>query len=273
MSVRIQKFLANAGMGSRREIEGWIRDGLIRCNGKEAVLGDQVQGGDELKINDRFYKVVMQAYRSRKVLMYHKPEGEICSRADPEGRRTVFDRLPKLGSGRWIAVGRLDISSLGLLLFTNDGELANALMHPSREVVRKYAVRVNGEVSEEILQRLRTGVMLEDGMANFDDIRHSGGEGANQWYEVRLHEGRNREVRRLFASQELQVSRLIRIQYGPIALPKWLGRGQYRDVDKHLVHQLLRQVQLDKPAEQDDLLKLVPQHPRHRRKSAKTRRR
>lgn len=267
MSVRLQKFLANAGLGSRREIEGWIRDEEIKCNGKVAVLGDQVGLGDDLTVKGRFYKIVPQAYRTRKVLMYHKPEGEITSRSDPEGRKTVFDRLPKLGSGRWIAVGRLDINSLGLILFTNDGELANALMHPSREIVRKYAVRVNGVMTDEILANLRQGVMLDDGVAKFDEIKHTGGDRSNQWFEVTLKEGRNREVRRMFTSQELQVSRLIRIQYGPISLPKWLGRGQFKDVDKQLVHQLLRQVHLDKPATQDDLLKLVPVHPRHKRKS------
>ncbi|MCB1757481.1 MAG: pseudouridine synthase [Gammaproteobacteria bacterium] len=269
MAVRLQKFLANAGLGSRREIEGWIRDEQIRCNGRLAVLGDQVSEGDDLTIKGRYHKVVSQGYVNRKVIMYHKPEGEITTRDDPEGRRTVFERLPKLGTGRWIAVGRLDINSLGLLLFTNDGELANALMHPSREVIRKYAVRVKGQVTAENLEQMRQGVMLEDGMANFEDIRHTGGERSNQWYEVTLKEGRNREVRRLFASQDLQVSRLIRVQYGPIALPKWLGRGRFHDLDKNQIHLLLRAAGLDKAASDDAMLKLVAVHPRHKRRSKK----
>ncbi len=269
MSVRLQKFLAAQGMGSRREIEGWIRDEQIRCNGKTAVLGDQVKEGDSLTVKGRYYKVIAQAYLNRKVLMYHKPEGVITTRHDPEGRRTVFDHLPRLGSGRWIAVGRLDINSIGLLLFTNDGKLANALMHPSNEVVRKYAVRVNGRVSAEALENMRRGVMLDDGMANFDDIKYTGGEKTNQWYEVTLREGRNREVRRLFGSQDLLVGRLIRIQYGPVSLPKWLGRGRYQDLDKNQIHQLLRAVGLDKATDEDEKLKLVAHHPRHKRRSKK----
>ena len=269
MSVRLQKFLANAGMGSRREIEGWIREGLIRLNQKEAILGDQVSEGDDLTINKRFYKVVMQGYVNRKVLIYHKPEGEICTRDDPEGRRTVFDKLPKLGAGRWIVVGRLDINSLGLLLFTNDGDLANRLMHPSSEIERKYSTRIMGTASDEVLARLTQGVELEDGLAKFDLIRHTGGEGFNQWYDVSLKEGRNREVRRLWESQELTVSRLIRVQYGPITLPKWLGRGKFADLDKAQIHALLHRVGLDKAVSDESMLKLVPVHPRHKRRAKK----
>ncbi len=269
MGVRLQKFIANAGMGSRREVERWIKGGLIRRNGHEAVLGDQVKAGDNLTINKLFYRVVSQGYINRKVLVYHKPEGEICTNSDPEGRKTVFDRLPKLGSGRWIAVGRLDINSLGLLLFTNDGELANRLMHPSSEIERKYSVRVMGEVSDDVLENLRQGVMLEDGKAHFDMIKHTGGEGINQWYDVTLKEGRNREVRRLWESQGLMVSRLIRVQYGPIHLPKWLGRGKFADLDKTQIHNILRRVGLDQTVNDDDMLKLVAVHPRHKRRSKK----
>ena len=266
MAVRLQKFLANAGLGSRREIEGWIRDGEIRLNGQEAVLGDQVGAGDQLTVKGRYYKAVPQEGMRRKVLMYHKPEGEITSRNDPEGRRTVFDRLPKLGSGRWIAVGRLDINSLGLLRFTNDGELANSLMHPSSQISRKYAVRLNGEVTDAAINNMKEGVVLEDGEARFDSITHTGGDKANQWFDVTLREGRNREVRRLFASQDLLVSRLIRVQYGPIALPKWLGRGRYEDLSPQQIDLLLKVAGLDKKAAQEHL-RLVPVHPRHRRRS------
>lgn len=266
MSVRLQKFLANSGLGSRREIEDWIRQGIIRCNGHEAVLGEQVKAGDRLTINKRFYKVVEQDYVDRKVLLYHKPEGEVCTRSDPEGRKTVFNRLPKLQNGRWVVVGRLDINSMGLLLFTNNGELANRLMHPSHEVERKYSVRVMGEVTDQILENLKNGVLLDDGMAHFDEIRFSGGEGANQWYDVSLKEGRNREVRRLWESQGLKVSRLIRVQYGPVRLPKWLNRGKFTDLDKTQIHALLRSVGLDHSTSTDDRLKLVPVHPRHSRK-------
>ncbi len=269
MAVRLQKFLANAGLGSRREIEGWISAQQIRQNGQLAILGQQVSEGDDLTIKGRFYKVVSRGYINRKVLIYHKPEGEICTRSDPDGRRTVFDKLPRLVNDRWIAVGRLDINSLGLLLFTNDGELANALMHPSNEVERRYAVRVMGRVNDETLARLKEGVLLDDGMASFDEIKHTGGEGSNQWYEVLLKEGRNREVRRLWQSQELMVSRLIRIQYGPVILPKWLGRGRFADLDKPQIHALLHKVGLDKAVSKDAMLKLVPVHPRHKRRGKK----
>lgn len=269
MAVRLQKFLAAAGLGSRREIEGWIKEELIRLNGKMAVLGDQVQEGDDLTVKGRFHKVVAQEGFNRKVIAYHKPEGEITSRTDPEGRRTVFDRLPKLQTSRWIAVGRLDINSLGLLLFTTDGHLANALMHPSSEVVRKYAVRVNGQVTDEMLENMRQGVELDDGVASFDTIIHTGGDRSNQWYDVSLKEGRNREVRRLFASQDLMVSRLIRVQYGPVHLPKWLGRGKFADVDERSLKALLKSVNVDEKASADDKLKLVSVHPRHKRKSKK----
>lgn len=269
MAERLQKFLAAAGLGSRREIEGWIKEGLIRVNGAVANLGDPARSGDELVVKGRFYKVLPQAENHRRVLMYHKPEGEITSRNDPEGRRSVFDRLPRLSSGRWVAVGRLDINSIGLLLFTTDGELANALMHPSSEITRKYAVRVNGEVTPEILQALSEGVMLEDGLAAFDSIKHTGGEKSNQWYDVVLREGRNREVRRLFNSQGLQVSRLIRIQYGPINLPKWLGRGRYHDIEDKALQNLLKAVNMDKTENSKDCLRLVSVHPRHKRRARK----
>jgi 23S rRNA pseudouridine2605 synthase len=226
---RIQKVLANAGMGSRRQIEQWIRDGRVDVNGRIAQLGDRVQPTDRVRVDGR----VVHAYRleavERKVLVYNKPEGEVVTRADPEGRKTVFESLPRPKRGRWIAVGRLDINSMGLLLLTTDGELANRLMHPSREVEREYAVRVLGDVTPEVLRRLETGVVLEDGPARFDSIVDAGGEGANHWYRVILREGRYREVRRLWDAVGVRVSRLKRVRFGPVALGSTDRAGRFRD--------------------------------------------
>ncbi|MGP4953449.1 pseudouridine synthase, partial [Psychrobacter sp. T6-1] len=182
--------------------------------------------------------------KRRRVIAYYKPEGEICSASDPEGRPTVFERLPKLTHDRWVMVGRLDINSSGLLLFTNDGEMAHRLMHPSSEVTREYAVRILGEVTPEIARNLTSGVMLEDGMAQFDDIKAGGGEGVNKWYHVQLKEGRNREVRRLFESQGLKVSRLLRTRYGSIDLPKELRTGRHIELDKKDINTLTDLVSL-----------------------------
>jgi 23S rRNA pseudouridine2605 synthase len=186
----------------------------------------------------------------RRVLMYHKPVGEVTTRSDPEGRPTVFDHLPSLRNGRWVAVGRLDINTAGLLLFTSDGELAHRLMHPSRQVEREYAVRVMGEVPPEMIKRLQEGVELEDGKAHFDSIVDAGGEGANHWYHVTLLEGRNREVRRLWESQGVLVSRLIRVRYGPVTLPRWLRDGKFEDVPEHQLQALLELVEMAAPIEQ-----------------------
>lgn len=228
MKERLQKFLANKGFGSRRHIEGLIEEARITIDGRIAELGDKVDEDNQLALDSKRIRFSTHPNRATKVLMYYKPEGEICTRFDPEDRPTVYRRLPKLRSGRWVMVGRLDINTSGLLLFTNNGKLANKLMHPSSEVERKYAVRVLGEVTPEIIDKLLKGVKLEDGFARFGSIEEAGGEGANRWYNVTLHEGRNREVRRLFESQDLQVSRLMRIQFGPIKLPKDLARGRSR---------------------------------------------
>ena len=206
--VRIQKALADAGLGSRREIEGWIRDGRVRVNGKLAKLGDRITPADHVRIDGKEVKRRSARATERRVIAYNKPAGELVTRQDPEGRPTVFARLPRLESGRWIAIGRLDINTSGLLLLTNDGELANRLMHPSREVEREYAVRILGEVSEEALIRLTHGIELEDGPARFEEIVESGGESANRWFHVLLREGRNREVRRLWEAAGCRVSRL-----------------------------------------------------------------
>lgn len=227
---KLQKLLANLGLGSRRQLEEIIKAGRVSINGKLATLGDRATSEDEIRIDGRLVRTHIKAKRHR-VIAYYKPEGEICSVSDPEGRPTVFDRLPKLTGDRWVMVGRLDINSSGLLLFTNNGELAHRLMHPSSEVVREYAVRVLGEVTPQIASRLTQGVELEDGLAKFDDIKAGGGTGVNKWYHVSLKEGRKREVRRMFESQELKVSRLIRTRYGSVVLPKELKTGRFIELD------------------------------------------
>lgn len=245
MSEKLQKVLARAGHGSRREMEAWIAAGRISIDGEIASLGDRVEGDVKIRIDGRAITVKSEEDLICRVIAYHKPEGEICSRKDPEGRPTVFDRLPKTRDSRWVAVGRLDINTSGLLLFTSDGELANRLMHPSNEVEREYAVRTFGEVSEACIQRLRTGVTLEDGPAHFDKIKAAGGEGMNKWWHVSLAEGRNREVRRLWESQEVQVSRLIRIRYGMVELPKSLPRGGWVELELEQVNYLRKTAGLD----------------------------
>lgn len=233
MSEKLQKVLARAGHGSRREIETMISAGRVSVDGKLATLGDRVESSKALKIriDGHLVSVAESTEEICRVLAYYKPEGELCTRNDPEGRPTVFDRLPKLRGARWIAVGRLDVNTCGLLLFTTDGELANRLMHPSREVEREYAVRVFGQVDDEKIKQLSRGVQLEDGPAAFKTLKFSGGEGINQWYTVTLTEGRNREVRRLWESVGVQVSRLIRTRYGDIDLPKGLPRGGWTELD------------------------------------------
>ncbi len=236
---RLQKLLANAGLGSRREIERWIEAGRVRLNGEIAKLGDRANPEDKIHIDKRLIHVPGIGSVERKVILYNKPEGELVTRSDPEGRPTVFQQLPKLKSGRWIAVGRLDINSSGLLLFTTDGELANRLMHPSRAIEREYAVRVLGEVTNDHLQQLVTGVELEDGRARFEDIVESGGEGANRWFHVVIMEGRNREIRRMWDAVGAKVNRLKRVRFGPIMLDKRLLVGRTRELEPKELTQLL----------------------------------
>jgi len=237
---RLQKVLAQAGIGSRREMEEWIAAGRITVNGVAAQLGQSVVPTDKIKIGGRLVNVRFTSTRTPRVVMYHKPEGEIVSRDDPDGRPSVFAALPRIRGGRWIAVGRLDFNTSGLLLFTNSGELANRLMHPSSELVREYAVRVLGELSQETQRSLLDGIELEDGPASFASLADGGGEGANRWYRVTLFEGRNREVRRMFEAVGSTVSRLIRVRYGPFALPPQLRRGRVRELEEAEVKALLR---------------------------------
>jgi 23S rRNA pseudouridine2605 synthase len=232
---RIQKVLARGGVGSRREIERWIEEGRVMLNGAVAALGARLQGGDTLQINGRYVDWQKFDRQPTRVLLYHKPTGEVVTRRDPEGRPVIFTQLPKLMAARWIAVGRLDINTSGLLLVTNNGELANRLMHPKTQIEREYAVRILGEVSEATIEKLKQGVELEDGLAKFNDVRFYAGEGANKWYYVTVSEGRNRLVRRLWESQQVVVSRLMRVRYGPVVLPERLKAHSFYELsDKEL---------------------------------------
>lgn len=240
MSEKIQKVLANAGLGSRRQIETWITEKRISVNGVTAKLGDRIEGTERVSVDGREVKLVRSKTKRTRILIYHKPEGEICSRSDPEGRPTVFDRLPMLRNGRWISVGRLDFNTSGILLLTNDGDLANRLMHPSSEIEREYAVRIKGEVTPTILKKLKRGVKLEDGYGHFEEIVDAGGEGSNHWYHVIVKEGRNRLVRRLWESQNLTVSRLIRIRFANLTLPRDVRRGRWTELEPEEVLEFSR---------------------------------
>ncbi len=257
MSERIQKLLASAGVASRRAIEKMILEGRITVNGKPAEIGQKIEPTDRVRVDGAPIKLDSKP-QATQVLLYRKRVGEMVTRDDPEGRRTIFRKLPELEGARWIAIGRLDINTSGLLLLTTDGELARRLMHPSFQITREYAVRVLGDVSEETIERLRTGVQLDDGLAKFASIDPiSGGpEGeeekpsgaANRWFSVVVREGRNRLVRRMFESQDLQVSRLIRVAYGPIKLGRGIRTGGYRDATGAEIKALMQAVKMDPPA-------------------------
>jgi 23S rRNA pseudouridine2605 synthase len=230
MTVRLQKWLAGAGVGSRRQIDAWIAAGRVKVDGRVAEPGHKVSGGERISIDGERVRARPARGAAPRVLIYHKPVGEVCTRSDPEGRPTVFDALPKLIGARWISVGRLDIDTSGLLVFTTDGALANSLMHPSAELQRVYAVRVRGLPDQDALQKLRSAVVLDDGPARFETLEAGGGQGANRWYHVTVREGRNRVVRRLWEAVGCQVSRLTRIRFGPLELPRHLPRGRYREL-------------------------------------------
>ncbi len=246
--ARLHKALADLGLGSRREIEGWIEAGRVTVNGRAAVLGQRIARGDRVAVDGKPVRLPDAEPAAIRVIAYNKPEGEICSRRDPEGRPTVFAALPRLRDGRWIIVGRLDLNTTGLLLATDSGELANRLMHPGSSIEREYLVRVLGEVDAALLARLRAGVLLDDGMAAFDDIRELKGEGSNRWFTVVLREGRNREVRRLWESQGCKVSRLKRVRFGTVALGPRERRGTCRELDEAEVRALCASVGLIPPA-------------------------
>mgnify|MGYP001312977285 CR=1 FL=1 len=238
MADRIHKVLANAGYGSRRDIETLIRNGKISVNGELAVIGQCINEKDKVAINSRLIRLHLQRKKKPKVLAYYKQAGEVCTRRDEKGRETVFKNLPRLRNSRWISIGRLDLNTTGLLLFTTDGELANKLMHPSSEIEREYAVRVFGRVTNENINTLLDGVELEDGFAKFTDIVDSGGKGTNHWYHVVVMEGRNKEVRRLWESQGVQVTRLIRTRFGSYILPRKKRVGQFWRLDEKEIKSL-----------------------------------
>ena len=244
MSERVQKVLAARGLGSRREIEGWIERGEVQVNNRTARLGDTVDEHDTIRVRGR---IIRRPEHRHRWIVYHKPVGEICSRSDPEGRRPVFASLPRLRGQRWVAVGRLDLNTSGLLLFTTDGELANCLMHPSHALEREYAVRVLGEVPEATREMLLEGVELEDGPAHFDALEDRGGDGANHWFHVVVTEGRNRLVRRLWDAVGVTVSRLIRVRYGPVVLGKGLKTGAVRDLEDREIAALYQAADLAVP--------------------------
>ncbi len=241
---RIQKALARQGLGSRRQIESWIKEGKIQLNGEVANIGDQVKPGDQVMYSGR--KIIIKAADEKfpRVIAYHKPEGEVCSRSDPEGRPTIFENLPGLKHSRWVAVGRLDLNTSGLILLTDNGELANRLMHPSNTIEREYAVRTLGVATDEMLHRLTHGVELEDGKARFEEVVDSGGQGVNHWYHVVLMEGRNREVRRMWEAVGLKVSRLMRVRYGSVVLNKSQRPGKSRELTEKQVIELASLVDL-----------------------------
>ena len=259
MTEKLQKVLARAGYGSRREMESWIADGRVKVNGQVATLGDRAAASDTIFVDGKKLATVKAADVTQRVLLYNKPLGEVCTRKDPEGRPTVFDKLPEIQHSRWVVIGRLDINTSGLLLFTTDGELANRLMHPASQIEREYAVRVMGEVSPEMVKAMHKGVMLDDGIARFTDIQYFGGEGLNHWYHVVIMEGRNREVRRLWESQGVKVSRLKRVRFANVFVPSQVKSGHYCELAERDTRALYKLVDLKyKPPHKPLLRKEAP---------------
>lgn len=267
---RLQKVLANAGFGSRREIERQIAAGEVKVNGQVAKLGDRVVPTDTIFLGRTRVGAWRLQEKPVQTIVYNKPEGELVTRDDPGRRPTVFQQLPKLVGSRWIAVGRLDLNTSGLLIFTTDGELANRLMHPSQLIEREYAVRVHGEVTDDKLQALVNGVELEDGPARFEDIVESGGEGRNRWFHVVIMEGRNREVRRLWESVDLKVNRLKRVRFGPIFLDSRLAIGRHRELTSEELEQLIQAAGITEKSPKVDKKQKASGRPR-RKKSARRR--
>ncbi|MFT6986987.1 MAG: 23S rRNA pseudouridine2605 synthase [Psychromonas sp.] len=278
MSEKLQKVLARAGLGSRRKMEAVIAEGRVSIDGKVVSLGERVTEDQVIRVDGHMIKNKSAEKEICRILAYNKPEGEICTRSDEEGRKTVFERLPRLNGARWISIGRLDINTSGLLLFTTDGEFANKMMHPSQQVEREYAVRIFGDVNEAMLNRLRMGVKLDDGEAKFLSIKESGGEGINRWFHVVLTEGRTREVRRLWESQGVQVSRLMRVRYGNIHLEKQLPQGGWIELNLKEVNYLRKLVDMPKETEtkvqvdiskvkntQSRIRRAVKKHSQHRK--------
>ncbi|MFT6201953.1 MAG: 23S rRNA pseudouridine2605 synthase [Candidatus Endobugula sp.] len=263
---KLQKVLARAGLGSRREMERVIGQGHVMVNGQVASLGDRVGADDKVDVNGRRIKLEKPEERRIRVLLYNKPEGEICTRSDPEKRPTVYDRLPPISGDRWISVGRLDFNTSGLLLFTNDGELANKLMHPSSVIDREYLARIQGTVDNDMKQRLRDGVELDDGIAKFSDIVDGAGEGRNQWFYCVVMEGRNREVRRLWESQGVTVSRLKRVRYGSIFIPSHVRVGQWVEMTEGEIKSLCGTAGVAAPAAVPLTRDQLEVHQRHQRK-------
>jgi len=266
---KLQKVLARAGIGSRREMERSISCGRVSINGQTAKLGDRVTDEDRIEFDGKRVTAGFQNRQRVRVILYNKPEGQICSRSDPEGRPTVYDNLPRVANSRWISVGRLDFNTSGLLLFTNDGELANKLMHPSAGIDREYLIRIQGDVDNDMLQRLREGVLLEDGMAKFTDIQEGSKEGANRWFYCVVMEGRNREVRRLWESQGVRVSRLKRVRYGNIFIPSHVRNGQWIELTEKEVAELCATAGLEPPAKAPYSVQLRKSRERHTRKLRK----
>ncbi len=235
---KLQKLLAQSGLGSRREMEVLIAAGQVSINGKVAKIGDRIGAGDLVRVRSRLIRINTGS-RLPRIIFYHKPEGEIVSRNDPEGRPSVFDKLPQLKSSRWISIGRLDFNTSGLLIFTTSGELANQMMHPRFQIEREYAIRIIGQLTPEQMTQLTDGIELEDGIAKFDKIVEQGGEGSNRWYHAIIKEGRNREVRRMFEKLGIMVSRLIRVRFGPIRLPPYLKRGMLSELKENEISQIM----------------------------------